>query len=177
MNAKKERQLNELREGYKNAQELIRFMDAKVGIVVGFSGMIFVHCMDKYYASFPYIPNSSVFSFFVLKIILLLCFISTTVIVFLKSFNCIKARSPKKQSCHPRILFPVGNYTDFSLFMRELRNSGNKHEYEELASQVFNVGHILEIKMKESRIAVQALTWQILFWAIIMLSFWIDANF
>ena len=52
MNAKKERQLNELREGYKNAQELIRFMDAKVGIVVGFSGMIFVHCMDKYYASF-----------------------------------------------------------------------------------------------------------------------------
>lgn len=177
MNVKKEKQLNELREGYKNAQELIRFMDAKVGIVVGFSGMIFVHCMDKYYSSFPYIPNSSVFSFYVLKIILLLCFITATMIAFLWSFGCIMARGPIKQSCYPRILFPVGNSTDFSLFMHDLRKSGNSHEYEELASQVFNVGHILEIKMQKSKTAIQALIVQIIFWGIIMLSFWIDENF
>ena len=39
----------QLREGYKNTQELIRFMDAKAGVAVGFSGMIFVHCMDKFF--------------------------------------------------------------------------------------------------------------------------------
>lgn len=176
MNAKKEKQLNELREGYKNTQELIRFMDAKVGIVIGFSGMVFVHCMDKYYSTFPYIPEASVFSFYVLKIILLLCFITATIISFLWSFGCIMARGPIKQGGYPRILFPVGNSTDFTLFMRDLKRSDENHEYEELASQVFNVGHILEIKMQKSKIAIQALIAQIITWGIIMLSFWLETN-
>lgn len=176
MSARKEKLLNELREGYKNTQELIRFMDAKVGIVIGFSGMVFVHCMDKYFSTFPYVPESSVFSFYVLKIILLLCFIAATIVAFLWSFGCIMARGPIKQSGYPRILFPVGNSTDFSLFMRDLKRCEENHEYEELAAQVFNVGHILGIKMQKSRVAIRALIAQIITWGIIMLSFWFDAN-
>lgn len=177
MNVKKEKLINEFCEGYKNAQELIRFMDAKVGIVIGFSGMVFVHCMDKYFSTFPYVPESSVFSFYVLKIILLLCFITATIVAFLWSFGSIMARGPIKQSGYPRILFPVGNSTDFSLFMRDLKRCEENHKYEELAAQVFNVGHILDIKMKKSRVAIKALIAQIIIWGAIMLSFWIDTNF
>ena len=166
----------QLREGYKNTQELIRFMDAKAGVAVGFSGMIFVHCMDKFFSDFPCMPSASVFSIYVIKILLLIAFILSTLVAFFKSFSCIQARGPMKDTKHPKILFPYGNSTDFGVFREEVENISEEHEYEELTAQVFNTGHILERKMAECKTGIKALIWQVVIWGIIMFVFLLDKN-
>jgi len=175
MKKKKSRALvSELRAGYSNTQELIRFMDAKAGVAMGFSGVVFTHCMDKFFSTFPCIPESPLCSLYVLKLILLFAFILTTVFVFLSALNCIIARGAIKQSALPRILFPVGNHKDFALFRNDIENQHKNHEIEELMAQLFNVGIIFEIKMAKCKQAINMLIAQILIWAAIMIVFWVS---
>ncbi len=160
--------INELRNGYNNAQELIRFADTKIGVIVAFSSAIFIHGMDNFCLPYSLATQISPCSWEMLQIVLLGLFILATGGVFLTALDGMTARGAKKLSPMPRLLFPVGNHKDFELFKADIEKTEENHELDELTVQVYNIGLILEVKLKRCCWAKNMLVVQIFLWALII---------
>ena len=169
--------IDELRAGYNNAQELIRFMDTKLAfvstlccaIIGGIQGTCAEICKR-------FFGEATTFYSWLGIIVVILFFICSIATVLVMIFGVLgRKKSGKTSLPSPHILFPIGNPHDLSVFKEQINSRTKDAEYNEVCYQLHSVGIILEKKMNASRWAIYFLFAQILFgFAVILLRFfWI----
>jgi len=172
--------IDELRNGYNNAQELIRFMDTKLAfvsglccaIVAGVQGTCVEICnrfFNEAKTFFPWLGFIVVVFFFAFSL-------ATILVTIFGIWGRKKSGIPSSPP-PTHILFPIGNNHDYSAFKQEIDSRTEEAEYDEVCYQLYSVGIILDKKMNRSRYAFFCLVAQILLgFAIILLRFiWIGS--
>ena len=143
--------IDEMRAGYNNSQELIRFMDTKLAFISGLCGAIAVGCKGScmhFYHFFnePLSINS------ILRLFVVILFILFSAATFWETLSGIWGRKEGKTTTPaPHILFPIGNSPSFSDFKKQIDSRTEDNEYNEVCFQLYSVGRILEKKMNKSR--------------------------
>ena len=178
MNVKKENRnarslidrINEMRVGYGNAQELIRFMDTKLAIIWGICAAIIVHCGSICATMFGNVIGSPLTVKSLLILLLIASVVVSAVVAFWATVNGIWGRKEQGVTTPPpHILFPIGNRCDIHQFKKLIAKRTESDEYEEMCDQLYSVGRILEIKINRSRIASLSLTIQLISSALLLL--------
>ncbi len=169
--------IDELRAGYNNAQELIRFMDTKLAfvstlccaIIASLQGTCTEICKR-------FLDEAMTKSSLLALIVVVLFFVCSAGTIF-ETISGIwgRKKSGKPSLPPPHILFPIGNSHDLSVFKEQINSRTEDAEYNEVCYQLHSVGIILEKKMNASRWAFYFLFAQIFFgFAVILLRFfWI----
>lgn len=167
--------LEHAKEGYKNAQEIIRFVDTKVGVFTGFAvlGIGFVLQILKEFFSLPdsiriqilsIFPEHQIWLYMILLILAgsLFCGIYS----LWHGIAALVARPPRPNS-KPTILFPFyseseSDWEDAKQCVSKIKSGLTEEQIaREYEIQILNVGSILCKKVDFSRKAATWFKWQV----------------
>lgn len=154
--------IEEMRVGYCNTQELIRFMDAKMAIIWGICAAIIAHCKSDCIVMFGNVISAPCTIKNLLILIIIAAVVLSTAVAFWATMDGIWGRKEQGVTTPlPHILFPIGNRCDIHQFKRLIGNRSEFDAYEEMCDQLYSVGKILEIKIDRSRLASLSLIVQL----------------
>lgn len=149
------RKIDEMRAGYNNAQELIRFIDTKLALISGLCCAVIAGfyniCFELYKTHF----HNALTGRSLLELMFVFLFIALSISTQGVTLFGIWARKQQNgaTSSLPHILFPIGNTPDFGAFKQQVNSRTEDDEYAEVCCQLYSVGIILEKKINMSRIS------------------------
>jgi len=158
-----ERSLSHAKDGYKNAQEVIRFIDTKSTYFAGAALILVGFTMQllKQYFELPaelktqlaYAADYHPWAFFAIRAIAAFSMFFGVLALWSAVFSLV-ARPTKKNSHHiDTILFPffTGKATDRDICQKIVKGMTEKNVAQEYACQIWNVGLILQKKVRRNR--------------------------